>query len=71
MGVILYLMSYGKLPFGHIKNQYKMLHGICDPLRREIQFAHLDDKRLHDCINVAFLNKNLKNKAGIFIQIKF
>ncbi len=52
MGVILYLMSYGKLPFAHIKNQYKMLHAITDPLRKDIHFGPLDDKNLLECVDV-------------------
>ena len=51
MGVILYLLVYGRLPFQHIKNQYKMLHAICDPLKKDMHFEPLDDRYLLDCLH--------------------
>lgn len=53
MGVILYLMSYGRLPFQHIKNQYKLIHALADPLKKEITFGQLDNEDLFDVIKVS------------------
>lgn len=52
MGVILYLITYGKLPLQHIKNQYKMIHALCDPLKKDITFGPLEDKDLKDVFEV-------------------
>lgn len=52
--MILYFITYGKLPFQHIKNQYKMIHAICDPLQKELSFGPLDNADLKDAIKVNF-----------------
>jgi hypothetical protein len=52
MGVILYLMTYGKLPFQHIKNQYQLIFALTDPSKKEIQFAPISDQFLKDTLDV-------------------
>jgi hypothetical protein len=52
MGVILYLMTYGKLPFQHIKNQYQLIFALTDPSKKEIQFAPVQDEFLKDTLDV-------------------
>jgi serine/threonine-protein kinase TTK/MPS1 len=62
MGIILYFMTYGKLPFYHIKNQYKLYHSICDPQQKEVNYGALSDPNLIQCIKVGYLffNKLLR-----------
>ncbi|RNA32979.1 dual specificity kinase TTK isoform X3 [Brachionus plicatilis] len=50
LGIILYFITFGKLPFQHIKNQYKMIHAICDPLQKDLSFGPLDNPELEDVI---------------------
>jgi serine/threonine-protein kinase TTK/MPS1 len=38
LGIILYFITYGKLPFQHIKNQYQLIFAICDSEQRELKF---------------------------------
>jgi len=38
LGVILYFLTYGRLPFQHIKNQYQLIFAICDSEQRELKF---------------------------------
>ena len=47
MGVILYFISYGKLPLQHIKNQYQLMYAITDPLQKQIQYPPLDSISLN------------------------
>ncbi len=58
LGVILYLMSYGKLPLQHIKSYYKKIHSICDPLQKDISFEPLENPDLKDAIHVLFYTNN-------------
>jgi hypothetical protein len=53
LGIILYLMAYGKLPLQHIKSYYKKIHSICDPLQKDFYFGPLDNNDLKDAITVS------------------
>ncbi len=53
LGVILYLMAYGKLPLQHLSNQYQMIFALCDPTKKEISWANLDDANLKQTIAVS------------------
>lgn len=55
MGVILYLMTYGKLPFQHIKNQYQLIFALTDPSKKEIQFSYIQNESLRDTLDVNYL----------------
>ncbi|CAF0703115.1 unnamed protein product [Brachionus calyciflorus] len=50
LGVILYFMTYGRVPFQHLKNQYKVMHAICDPLQKDLNYGPIDDQDLKDAI---------------------
>lgn len=65
MGIILYFITYGKLPFQHLKNQYKMIHAICDPLQKELSFGPLGDA---DLLNT--IKKCLAHEVGQRISVK-
>ena len=54
MGVILYFISYGKLPLQHIKNQYQLMYAITDPLQKQIQYPPLESMQLKEVIRVFF-----------------
>ena len=54
MGVILYFISYGKLPLQQIKNQYQLMYAITDPLQKQIQYPPLDSISLKEVIRVIF-----------------
>ena len=45
IGVILYLMVYGKLPFEHIKDPDDLKSAICDPERKELTIAPIEKDR--------------------------
>lgn len=52
MGVILYLLTYGRLPLQHIKNQLKKMYAICDPTQQDIKFPPTTDPSLDDTLKV-------------------
>ena len=45
-------MVYGKLPYQHIKNQFQLMHTICDPTKR-INFPPIQDEYLLDVLVVS------------------
>lgn len=51
LGVILYLMTYGKLPFQHLKRQQQVMFAICDQSRAELKIAPIENEHLYDSIN--------------------
>ena len=53
LAVILYLMTYGRLPLGHLKNQYKVMHSICDIEKREFKFEPINNLDLLDVLKVS------------------
>ena len=55
MAVILYLMTYGKLPLQHIKNQFQLMHAICDVEKKEFKFGPLANSALLDVLKVGSL----------------
>lgn len=57
MGVILYLLTYGKLPLQHIKNQMKKMYFICDPNQQEITFSPTNNPNLDDTLKKCFAFK--------------
>ena len=52
MGVILYFITYGKLPLQHIKNQYQLMYAITDPLLKQIHYPPLESHKLKEVIRV-------------------
>ena len=59
MGVILYLLTYGKLPLQHIKNQMKKMYVICDPNQKEITFSPTNNAKLDDTLKVRTVSYSL------------
>ena len=54
LGCILYNLVYGRSPFGHVHSVFEKVQAICDP-RVRIDFPHLDDQLLMDCLRVCLL----------------
>ena len=52
MGVILYFMSYGRLPLQHIKGSFQLMYAIADPELRNIQYPPLESRHLKEVIRV-------------------
>ncbi len=53
LGCILYMMTYGRLPFQHIKNPYHLMFALCDT-NNIINFPPLQDENLMDVLVVSF-----------------
>lgn len=68
LGVILFLMTYGKLPYAHLKKQAQVIFAICDPKRAELKFAPLADGQdeLIEAIDVSFIDWQLPNLDSYF-----
>lgn len=60
LGVILYLMCYGKLPLQHVKSYYKKIHSLCDPLMKEFVFDPLEDVNLRDTLSKTLCHETAK-----------
>lgn len=63
MGVILYLLTYGMLPFQHLISNLKKMYAICDSTQKNIKFTPTNDKNLDDTIQVYNENKLKKLDA--------
>lgn len=57
MGVILFLLTFGRLPLQHIKNQLKKMYAICDPSQQDFKFSPTNDAKLDDVLKVTFLSR--------------
>lgn len=56
MGIILYLMTYGKLPYSHLKKQPQVIFAICDKTRAELKLSPLEGQDdVFEVIDVRFL----------------
>jgi serine/threonine-protein kinase TTK/MPS1 len=51
LGCILYLMTFGKLPFQHIKNAYQLMFTLCDP-NKTVDYPPIQDENLYDVLVV-------------------
>lgn len=55
LGTILYLITYGRLPYAHLKKNVQVMYAICDKSRHELKFAPVDGQDdLVDCIDVSY-----------------
>ena len=52
-------MTYGKLPFQHLKRQQQVMFAICDQSRAELKIAPIENEHLYDSINVRDKNDYL------------
>jgi serine/threonine-protein kinase TTK/MPS1 len=53
MGMILYFMTFGRLPFQHITNQYQLLFAICDS-NTQIEIPIVQNQQLKDTLYVNY-----------------
>lgn len=53
LGIILYYMTYGKLPLSHLTKTIKKIYSICDPLQKDFIFAPIENIYLLETIKVS------------------